>query len=126
MKTVVVLSVVSFMLTLIACNGKASKNVESDNEPQESAIDPSNIESVNVDAESDSLYSLAKGGNVDACGKLARRYLANEANTENHCRAYYWANKASDDDKAYVMGVLEKYGFLLNGEPVTPCDNIKY
>lgn len=114
------------MLSLIACNGKVSKNVEDGNDPQESTIDSTITDPVNVDAESDSLYSLAKGGDVDACGKLARRYLESTATLEDHCRAYYWANKASDDDKAYVMSVLEKYGFLLNGEPATPCDNIKY
>lgn len=114
------------MLSLMACNGKVSYNVEDGNDSQESTVDSTVTDSVNLDAESDSLYSLAKGGNVDACGKLARRYLANKSTIENHCRAYYWANKASESDKKYVMDVLEKYGFLESGEPATPCNNIKY
>ena len=110
----------------MACNGKVSKNVEDGNDSQESTIDSTITDSVNMGAEPDSLYSLAKGGNVDACGKLARLYLANEATQENHCRAYYWANKATDKDKTYVMDILEKYGFLVNGEPTSTCENLEY
>ena len=123
---IVVLSVVSFMLMLIACNEKVSKNVEDGYDPQMLTFDSTSIDYVNVDTEPDSLYALAKEGNIDACGKLARRYLASEATQENHCRAYYWANKATDKDKTYVMDILEKYGFLVNGEPTSTCENLEY
>ena len=68
------------------------------------------------------ILGLARKGYTPACGKLARYYISREANQENHCRAYYWANKAAKSDKDYVMNVLQKYGFLVNGEPVTSCD----
>lgn len=68
------------------------------------------------------ILDLAKKRYTPACGKLARYYIGKEANQENHCRAYYWAKKAAKNDKDYVMDVLQKYGFLIDGEPVTSCD----
>lgn len=61
------------------------------------------------------ISTLAKGGYTLACGALARHYLAN---SENHSQAYYWAQRASNADRQYVMDILEKYGFLVNGKPV--------
>ena len=71
------------------------------------------------------MHDLAKEGYAPACGALAIHFV-NSPTKENHCRAYYWAKKAPASDKANVMDLLEKYGFLVNGEPVAICDNIIY
>lgn len=73
----------------------------------------------------ESMRVLAKKGYAPACGALAIHFV-NSPTRENHCRAYYWAKKAPASDKAIVMDLLEKYGFLVNGEPVATCDNIIY
>ena len=74
----------------------------------------------------ETMLVLAKKGYTPACSILARHYVSLAATGENHCRAYYWAKKASKSDRDYVMNILEKYGFLVNGEPVSTCDNINY
>lgn len=73
------------------------------------------------------MLSLARKGYEPACGAMAKHYVSSSATSENHCRAYYWAQQSSREDKAYVIDVLTKYGFLVDGRPVTECDDrIKY
>lgn len=72
------------------------------------------------------MRELAKIGYKPACGALAIHYLSSSATSENHCRAYYWAKRSSLSDMKRVMDVLTKYGFLVEGTPVAPCDNIIY
>lgn len=74
----------------------------------------------------ETMLALAKKGYTPACGILARHYVDLAATRDSYCRAYYWAKKASKSDRDYVMNILKKWGFLVNGEPVTTCDNINY
>lgn len=65
------------------------------------------------------MRKLANKGYTAACGALAKYYVAIEpATDETHKQAYKWALRASDADKKYVMDILEKYAFLVNGKPV--------
>ena len=64
------------------------------------------------------MRKLANKGYTAACGALAKHYVTSEATSENHKQAYNWALRASAADKKYVMDILEKYGFLVNGKPV--------
>jgi len=64
------------------------------------------------------MRKLGNKGYMAACGALARHYVTSTATSENHKQAYNWALRASDADKKYVMDILEKYGFLVNGKPV--------
>jgi len=64
------------------------------------------------------MRKLANEGYTAASGALAKHYVTSTATSENHKQAYYWAQRASGADKKYVMDILEKYGFLVNGKPV--------
>ncbi len=64
------------------------------------------------------MRKLANKGYTAACGALAKHYVTSSATSENHKQAYNWAQRASGADKKYVMDILEKYGFLVNGKPV--------
>lgn len=64
------------------------------------------------------MRKLANKGYTAAYGALAKHYVTSEATSENHKQAYNWALRASAADKKYVMDILEKYGFLVNGKPV--------
>jgi serine/threonine protein kinase len=64
------------------------------------------------------IRKLANEGYTAASGALAKHYVTSTATSENHKQAYYWAQRASGADKKYVMDILEKYGFLVNGKPV--------
>lgn len=67
------------------------------------------------------MRKLANGGYKPACGALARHYVdykGYEGSKEDHTQAYYWALRSSASARKYVMDILEKYSFLVNGEPV--------
>ena len=123
MTSFVACSAIAITFTLFGCKGIANN---ADMSKDTLSVDTTKIISAIPNAEMDSLYTLAKEGNIDACGKLARYYVHSAATTENHCHAYYWANRASEEDRTYVMDILEKYGFLIDGEPITKCDDIMY
>ena len=74
----------------------------------------------------DEMLSLARKGYEPACGAMAKHYVSSPASLENHCRAYHWAQKSPNRDKIYVIDVLTKYGFLVDGRPVTECNILNY
>ncbi len=117
---------VLFLLSLFACNG--AKNIES-KEASNSKLDVSadsiiqtdnrviSLDSAIIRNNWEGVRSLAKKGDVAACGALAKHYATSAACVENHSQAYYWAQKSAEADKKYVMDLLEKYGFVVNGKP---------
>lgn len=118
---------VLFLLSLFACNG--AKNIESkeasiskQDVSADSIIQTDNrvisLDSAIIRNDWEGVRSLAKKGDVAACGALAKYYVTSFATSENHKQAYHWALRASDADKKYVMDILEKYGFLVNGKPM--------
>ena len=117
---------VLFLLSIFACNG--AKNIES-KEASNSKLDVSadsiiqtdnrviSLDSAIIRNNWEGVRSLAKKGDVAACGALAKHYATSAACVENHSQAYYWAQKSAEADKKYVMDLLEKYGFVVNGKP---------
>lgn len=117
---------VLFLLSLFACNG--AKNIESkeaSNSKQDVSADSIiqtdnrviSLDSAIIRNNWEGVRSLAKKGDVAACGALAKHYATSAACVENHSQAYYWAQKSAEADKKYVMDLLEKYGFVVNGKP---------
>lgn len=120
------LTVALVILSFSACNSvKDLKKQDDFKTEQLSAADSLfqkdnkevSLDSAIVKQDWESLRSLAKKGDVATCGALAKHYVTGPATTDNHCRAFYWAQKSSESDKKYVMDVLDKYGFLVNGKP---------
>lgn len=66
------------------------------------------------------MEALARKGYTPACGALAWHYVPphSERTTENLSQAYFWAQKASKNDRDDVMEILKRCGFILaNGKP---------
>lgn len=117
---------VLFLLSLFACNSAKNTDSKEGSDSKQGVSADSIVQNDNKVISLDSaiirndwegVRSLAKKGDVAACGALAKHYATSAATVDNHSKAYYWAQKSAETDKKHVMDILEKYGFVVDGKP---------